>query len=117
MSKVELDRYESEAELALLQEYRELVGQFRYVVETERRFYLANHVAVEVHNTPGGEVFFELDMRDCWVWDVYRAKRRVASVQVLSFKDISVEETGSEEAGVGETGVEETGTGESGPAE
>jgi hypothetical protein len=42
VSAEDLERYESEIELALYQEYRAVVPMFRYVVETERRFYLAN---------------------------------------------------------------------------
>ncbi len=34
-------------------EYRDIVGQFSYVVETERRFYLANGVDVQVRNSDG----------------------------------------------------------------
>ena len=42
MSAEELDNYEAEVELSLYREYRDVVSQFSYVVETERRFYLAN---------------------------------------------------------------------------
>ena len=42
MSEEDLERYESEIELALVQEYRAVLPLFAYVVETERRFYLAN---------------------------------------------------------------------------
>ena len=44
MSEEDLERYESEIELALVQEYRAVLPLFAYVVETERRFYLANSV-------------------------------------------------------------------------
>lgn len=40
-------------------EYKDIVGQFSYVVETERRFYLANSVELVPRNTDG-EVYFEL---------------------------------------------------------
>ena len=46
MSAEDLERYETEIELALYQEYRAVLAMFRYVVETERRFYLANDVQV-----------------------------------------------------------------------
>ncbi len=42
MSEEDLERYESEIELALVHEYRAVLPMFSYVVETERRFYLAN---------------------------------------------------------------------------
>jgi hypothetical protein len=48
------------------------------VVETERRFYLANNVDLQVRNADG-EVFFELAMSDAWVWDMYRPARFVAT--------------------------------------
>jgi len=47
----DLEKYETEMELSLYKEYRDIVGQFAYVVETERRFYLANSVDVAAHNT------------------------------------------------------------------
>ena len=92
MSADELDRYESEIELALYREYRDIVPQFTYVVETERRFYLANHVDLRVRSSEGGEVFFEVSMSDAWVWDIYRKGRFVAKVRVLTFKDVNIEE-------------------------
>ena len=48
MSEEELERYEAEIELALVQEYRAVLPMFAYVVETERRFYLANEVSIVV---------------------------------------------------------------------
>ena len=48
MSEEDLERYEAEIELALVQEYRTVLPLFNYVVETERRFYLANEVKVTV---------------------------------------------------------------------
>ena len=47
MGEEELDDYESTLELALVQEYKAVVGTFNYAVETDRRFYLANDVALE----------------------------------------------------------------------
>ena len=44
MSAQDLERYETEIELALFQECRAVLPMFGYVVETERRFYLANDV-------------------------------------------------------------------------
>src|SRR5487761_1703883 len=81
MSAEDLEKYETEMELQLYREYRDVVGLFSYVVETERRFYLTNDVRVEVRET-GGEVFFELSMQDAWVWDMYRPARFVKNVNV-----------------------------------
>ena len=52
MDEDEFEDYDREVELALYREYRDVVSQFRYVVETERRFYLANEVElVQKENT------------------------------------------------------------------
>ena len=42
----DLEAYENHQELALFREYRDVVSIFKYVVETDRRFYLANQVDV-----------------------------------------------------------------------
>jgi hypothetical protein len=91
MSAEDLEKYETEMELQLYREYRDVVGLFSYVVETERRFYLANAVDLQVRNADG-EVFFELTMQDAWVWDMYRPARFVKNVRVVTFKDVNVEE-------------------------
>ncbi|HHU45798.1 MAG TPA: DUF2469 domain-containing protein [Actinomycetales bacterium] len=91
MSAEDLDNYEAEVELSLYKEYRDVVSQFSYVVETERRFYLANAVELIPHNS-GGEVYFELRMSDAWVWDMYRPARFVRYVRVITFKDVNIEE-------------------------
>ena len=51
MSAEDLERYETEMELKLYREYRDIVGLFTYVVETERRFYLTNDVDLQVRAT------------------------------------------------------------------
>ena len=91
MSAEDLDDYETEMELALYREYRDVVGLFSHVVETERRFYLCNSVDVRVRSD-GGEVYFDVTMSDAWVWDVYRPARFVKNVRVVTFKDVNVEE-------------------------
>lgn len=92
MSTEDLERYETEVELALYREYRDVVGLFAHVVETERRFYLTNNVDVQVRSTEGGEVFFEVNITDAWVWDMYRQARFVKKVRVLTFKDVNIED-------------------------
>ncbi len=96
MDEEDFEDYDREVELALFREYRDVVSQFRYVVETERRFYLANEVVLERKDTEH-DFYFELTMHDVWVWDVYRSDRFVKSVRVLTFKDVNVEELSAKE--------------------
>ena len=91
MSAEDLENYETEMELSLYREYRDVVSLFSHVVETERRFYLANSVEV-TPRSDGGEVYFEVRMTDAWVWDVYRPARFVKNVKVVTFRDVNVEE-------------------------
>ena len=93
MSADDLEQYEAEIEHQLFQEYRDVAPTFRFVVETERRFYLANAVEHTVH-TEGGRTWVELVLRDAWVWDMYRQTpmRFVPSVRVVTFKDVNTEE-------------------------
>jgi len=86
----DLDRFEAEIELALYEEYRAVLPMFRYVVETERRFYLANQVSVVPHGD-GPTTYFEVELDDAWVWDMYRPARFVSSVRVVTFRDVNVE--------------------------
>ncbi|CAN5344948.1 DUF2469 domain-containing protein [soil metagenome] len=96
MDDDEFEDYDREVELALYREYRDVVGQFTYVVETERRFYLANDVTLERHDTEP-DFSFALIMTDVWVWAVYRSDRFVKSVRVLTFKDVNVEVRGDKD--------------------
>jgi len=91
MSAEDLENYETEMELQLYREYKDIVAQFTYVVETERRFYLTNNVDFQVRGD-GGDVYFEVTMSDAWVWDMYRPARFVKNVKVVTFKDVNVEE-------------------------
>jgi Protein of unknown function (DUF2469) len=91
MSAEDLERYETEIELQLYQEYRAVLAMFKYVVETERRFYLANDVKMEAKGE-GDRTYFEITLGDAWVWDMYRPARFVSSVRVVTFKDVNVEE-------------------------
>jgi hypothetical protein len=92
MSAEDLEKYETEMELQLYREYRDVVGLFSHVVETERRFYLTNQVELNVRTSDNGEVFFEVTMQDAWVWDMYRPARFVKNVRVVTFKDVNIEE-------------------------
>ena len=91
MSSEDLERYEAEIELQLYKEYKDVAPMFSYVVETERRFYLANEVNQRVHDD-GGRSWVELELRDAWVWDMYRQSRFVSNVRIVTFKDVNVEE-------------------------
>jgi hypothetical protein len=110
MSAEDLEKYETEMELSLYREYKDIVEQFSYVVETERRrFYLANSVELVPRNSEG-ECHFELRLADAWVWDMYRPARFVKQVRVITFKDVNIEEVEKPELRL--PGI---GTGSSGP--
>jgi hypothetical protein len=87
----DLENFEAERELHLAQEYQDVVGMFRFAVETDRRFYLANNVDVKVLSE-GPRPIVEVVLIDAWVWDMYRKSRFVQRVRVLSFKDLNIEE-------------------------
>ncbi len=91
MSAEDLERYETEIELQLYQEYKAVLPMFRYVVETERRFYLANEVTMTPQDE-AGRPYFRVELRDAWVWDMYRPARFVHHVTVVTFKDVNIEE-------------------------
>ena len=76
MSDDDIERFEEERELELYREYRDVLPMFAYVIETERRFYLANTV----------------ELTDAWVWDMFRPARFVANVRVMTRRDVNVEE-------------------------
>ncbi len=90
MSEEDLERYEAEIELALVQEYRAVLPMFSYVVETERRFYLANNVSMTIRSEVQ-PACIELELTDAWVWDMYRPARFVPSVRVVTWRDVNVE--------------------------
>jgi hypothetical protein len=91
MSEEDLERYETDVELKIYQEYRDVLPMFRYVVETERRFYLANRVELHTRQVDGS-VFFEIELEDAWVWDMYRPARLLKRVRVMTFRDVNIEE-------------------------
>jgi hypothetical protein len=96
LSSDDLENYEAERELQLAQEYQDVAAMFRYAVETERRFYLANSVEV-TQVADSGRPLIEVVLTDAWVWDMYRKTRFVPRVRVLTFKDVNVEELPSTE--------------------
>jgi hypothetical protein len=90
----DIERFEEERELELYREYRDIVGMFAYVVETERRFYLANNV--ELNQREDGWV--EVILGDAWVWDMFRPARLVSNVRVMTRRDVNVEELRPDDA-------------------
>jgi len=92
MSAEDLERYESEMELELYREYRDLVHLFKYIVHTDRRLYLTNGVDVKVQTNEQADVYFDVTLVDAWVWDMYGQARFVKQARVLTFKDVNVEE-------------------------
>ena len=90
----DIERFEEERELELYREYRDVVPMFTFVVETERRFYLANQV--DIHHREGGWV--EVELGDAWVWDMFRPARFVSRVRVMTRRDVNVEELRRDEA-------------------
>ena len=91
MSTDDLEDFEADRELHLAQEYQDVAGMFRFAIETERRFYLANKVDVNVKGD-STRPLIEVELTDAWVWDMYRKSRFVPKVRILSFKDVNVEE-------------------------
>ena len=88
MSNEDLEKYEAEIQLTLVREYRDVMPMFSYVVETERRFYLANKVEKQTDPVSG---FVSYLLTDAWVWDMYRQSRFLASVEISSARGISIE--------------------------
>jgi hypothetical protein len=60
---------------------------------------LANHVDLEVREA-NGSVFFQVEMRDAWVWDMFRPARFLEHVKVLTFRDVNVEELVKQELSI-----------------
>jgi len=96
VSDEDIERFEDDMELRLWREYRDVLPMFAYVVETERRFYLANQVDLSTHESAAGP-WFELELTDAWVWDMYRPARFVGRVRVVTMNDVNVEELSHKE--------------------
>jgi uncharacterized protein DUF2469 len=90
----DIERFEEERELELYREYRDVVPMFAYVVETERRFYLANQVEMNAR----GDGWVEVVLGDAWVWDMFRPARFVSTVRVMTQRDVNVEELRRDES-------------------
>jgi hypothetical protein len=95
----DIERFEEERELELYREYRDVLPMFAYVIETERRFYLANKVDME-HLDDG---WVRVELSDAWVWDMFRPARVVSSVRVVTRHDGNVEELRQEATSIPDT--------------
>ena len=91
MSAEDLEQFETDLELALYREYRDVLPMFRYVVETDRRSYLCNSYEVQSHRGDGG-AWFEVILKDAWAWDIYRPTRFVTEVKIHTVRDLNIEE-------------------------
>ena len=107
MSVDDLEKYEAEMELALYREYRDVLPMFTYVIETDKRFYLANGVKLEIR-VGTVRALVELTLTDAWVWDMYRSARFVSNVRVLTFSDVNIEELKRSEVPDSPEGLERT---------
>jgi hypothetical protein len=94
----DIERFEEQRELELYREYRDVVPMFTYVVETERRFYLANNVDVQQRD----DGWVEVVLSDAWVWDMFRPARFVSNVRVMTRRDVNVEELRRDEGMAGD---------------
>ncbi len=101
MSDEDIERFEDDMEIRLWREYRDVLPMFSYVVETERRFYLANKVDLQ-RRDEGGRGWFELELTDAWVWDMYRPARFVSKVRVMTTRDVNIEELTHKELTAGD---------------
>ncbi len=90
----DIERFEEERELELYREYRDVLPMFSFVIETERRFYLANKVEVERLDDGWARV----ELNDAWVWDMFRPARFVSTVRVMTRRDVNVEELRRDDA-------------------
>jgi len=95
----DIERFEEERELELYREYRDVLPMFAFVIETERRFYLANRVDL----LPQADGWLQVDLADAWVWDMFRPARFVSTVRVMTRRDVNVEELRQGESSIPDT--------------
>ena len=96
MSAEDLERYETEIELQLYREYRDVLADV--LLRHRDRASLLPRQRREPHvHDDQGQTYFELDLTDAWVWDMYRPARFVNHVRVVTFKDVNVEELGTKD--------------------
>ena len=92
MSAEDLERYETEIELQLYQEYRDVLPMFsvrrgdRAALLPRQRGEARRPQRARARRTSSSSC------SDAWVWDMYRPARFVANVRVVTFKDVNIEE-------------------------
>lgn len=91
-----LQDFEEDLEFHLYKEYRDVFSMFTYAVETQRRYYLANEVTVEKKSDTNG-LYWEVNLKDAWVWDMYRPARFLQNVDIITFNEVSVEKVSKAE--------------------
>jgi hypothetical protein len=87
----DLDEYESQAQMKLYEEFRDVLKLFRYAVSSETAYYLSNHVEVRPSMEQGG-AYFMVTLEDAWVYDKSRVDRFVPRVEIFSLHDVVVEQ-------------------------
>ena len=65
---------ESEVEPKIYKEDHDVLPMFRYVVETSAGS-TCQPCDPRWHGEANGSVFFEVEMKDAWVWDMFRPAR------------------------------------------
>jgi hypothetical protein len=91
----DLDEYESQAQMKLYEEFKDVLKLFRYAVSTETAYYLCNAVEVRPSMEQGG-AYFMVTLGDAWVYDKSRVDRFLPRVEVFSLHDVTVETLRSE---------------------
>ena len=91
MSTEDLENFEADRELRLAQEYQDVVGHVPLRRRDRAALLPGQRRQVNVV-ADGARPMVEVDLRDAWVWDMYRRSRFVPSVRVVTFKDVNVEE-------------------------
>jgi hypothetical protein len=116
VSTDDLENYEADLRLNLYREYRDVVGMFRFVVETERGVYLANEVTTSTEEVgAGSRPRSVLELRDAWVWDMYRPQRFVPSVRIVTSRDVVIEEISGSDLDMAKAGLDGTSRADGGP--
>jgi hypothetical protein len=90
LSEEELEQYEAEIELALVQEYRAVLpcSPTWWRPSGASTWPTRSPCHVRSDTQPA---CVELELTDAWVWDMYRPARFVPSVRVVTFRDVNIE--------------------------
>jgi hypothetical protein len=91
-----LQDFEEDLEFQLYKEYRDVFSMFTYAIETQRRYYLANEVNMEKMADDKG-LYWKVNLKDAWVWDMYRPARFLQNVDIITFNEVSIEKVSKAE--------------------